>query len=50
MGVLREMEQSIRSGRSVGDKVIPGGLWAYFAQNSDASAIFNATMAAKART
>jgi hypothetical protein len=45
-----EMEQSVRTGLSVGDKVIPGGLWAYFAQNPDANAIFNATMVTKART
>ena len=45
-----EMEHSVRTGLSVGDRVVPGGLWAYFAQNSDASAIFNATMQTKART
>lgn len=45
-----EMEQSVRTGLSVGDKVIPGGLWAYFAQNPNANAIFNATMQTKART
>ncbi len=45
-----EMEQSVRTGLSVGDKVIPGGLWAYVAQNPDANAIFNATMVTKART
>ena len=32
------------------EKVIPGGLWAYFAQHPDASAIFNATMVTKAQT
>ena len=27
-----EMEQSVRTGLPAGDKVIPGGLWAYFAR------------------
>ena len=45
-----QMEQSVRTGLSVGDKVVPGGLWAYFAQNPDASAVFNSTMQTKART
>ena len=43
-----ELEQSVRTGRPVGDKVAPGGLWAYFAQHPEANAIFNATMGAKA--
>ena len=43
-----EMEQSVRTGLPVGEKVIPGGLWAYFAQHPEANAIFNATMVAKA--
>ena len=44
-----EMEQSVRTGLPVGDKVTPGGLWAYFAEHPEANAIFNATMVAKAR-
>jgi len=44
-----ELEQSVRTGLQVGDKVTPGGLWAYFAQHPEASAIFNATMVAKSR-
>jgi len=43
-----EVEQSVRTGLHVGDKVTPGGLWAYFAQHPEAGGIFNATMAAKA--
>jgi O-methyltransferase domain len=43
-----ELEQSVRTGQQVGDKVTAGGLWAYFAQHPEANAIFNATMAAKA--
>ena len=44
-----EMEEAVRTGLPTGDKVTPGGLWAYFAQHPEASAIFNATMATKAR-
>jgi hypothetical protein len=43
-----QLEQSVRTGLQVGDKVTPGGLWAYFAQHPEAGGIFNATMAAKA--
>ena len=45
-----EMEQSVRTGLPAGEKVTPGGLWAYLAQHSEASAIFNATMVTKAQT
>jgi hypothetical protein len=45
-----EMEQSVRTGLPAGDEVPPGGLWAYLAQHPDASAMFNAGMATKART
>jgi hypothetical protein len=43
-----EMEHSVRTGLPAGEKVSPGGLWAYFAQDPEASAIFNATMVTKA--
>ena len=43
-----ELEQSVRTGQQVGDKVTAGGLWAYLGQNPEANTIFNATMAAKA--
>lgn len=45
-----ELEQSVRTGLPAGDVVMSGGLWAYFAQHSEANAIFNATMAIKAQT
>ena len=45
-----EMEHSVRTGLPAGEKVSSGGLWAYFAQNPEASAIFNATMVTKAQT
>jgi len=45
-----EMEQSVRTGLPVGEKVTTGGLWAYFAQHPEANAIFNAAMMAKAQT
>ncbi len=44
-----EMDEAVRTGLPMGDKVTPGGLWAYLAQNPEASAVFNATMATKAR-
>jgi hypothetical protein len=44
-----EMEQSVRTGLPAGEKVISGGLWAYFAEHPEASAIFNATMETKAQ-
>ena len=44
-----EMEQSVRTGRPAGENVIAGGLWAYFAEHPEASAIFNATMETKAQ-
>ena len=44
-----ELEHSVRTGQQVGDRVTPGGLWAYLAQHPDANATFNATMAAKAQ-
>ncbi len=43
-----EMEQSVCTGLQVGEKVTPGGLWAYLAQHPDANTIFNATMVTKA--
>ena len=43
-----ELEQSVRTGQQVGDKVTAGGLWAYLGQDPEANTIFNATMAAKA--
>lgn len=44
-----ELEHSVRTGQQVGEKVTPGGLWAYFAQHPEANAIFNSNMAAKAQ-
>lgn len=43
-----ELEYSVRTGLLAGDKVTPGGLWAYFAEHPEANGIFNAAMAAKA--
>jgi hypothetical protein len=48
-GAVGEMEHSVRTGKLAGDRVTPGGLWAYFAQHPEASAIFNSTMVAKAQ-
>jgi hypothetical protein len=45
-----EMEQSVRTGLPAGEQVTTGGVWAYLAQHSEANAIFNAAMVAKAQT
>ena len=46
---FRELEFSVRTGQLAGDRATPGGLWAYLADNPEASGIFNAAMAAKAQ-
>jgi hypothetical protein len=43
------MERAIRTGRPASDAVAGGGIWSYFSQHPEESAIFNATMTAKAR-
>ena len=45
-----EMEQSVRTGLPVGEKVTTGGLWAYLAKHPEANAVFNSTMVTKAQT
>lgn len=39
----------LRTGRAVGEEVLPGGFWGYFAQNAEAARIFDEAMAGKAR-
>jgi hypothetical protein len=41
-------EYSVRTGRPAADKVLPGGLWAHFAEHLEEGGIFNAAMAGKA--
>lgn len=43
------LEYAVRTGLPATEQVIPGGHWAYFAENPEAGAIFNAAMAAKAQ-
>ncbi len=40
---------SLRTGRPASEQVIPEGYWAYFGQQPEANAIFNAAMAGKAQ-
>lgn len=44
------LEYSVKTGLPASDKAFPGGIWAYLAQNPEASATFNAAMASKAHS
>jgi O-methyltransferase domain len=46
---IMRLDESIATGRPMGEEVTPGGLWHYFEQHPDANEIFNHTMAAKAQ-
>lgn len=43
-----ELEHSVRTGQPAGDKVTPGGFWAYFSDRPEEWSIFNEAMEAKA--
>jgi O-methyltransferase domain len=43
------LDESVATGRPMGDEVTPGGLWHYFEQHPDANEKFNHTMAAKSQ-
>jgi len=43
-----ELQHSVRTGRVAAEKVLPNGYYGYLATDPEASAIFNAAMAAKA--
>jgi O-methyltransferase domain len=43
------LEFSLRTGTPSSEKVIPGGLWSYFAKNPEACRIFNEGMASKSQ-
>ena len=43
------LAESVRSGRVAAERLYPGGLYAYFAEQPEANTIFNAAMAAKAQ-
>lgn len=42
------LEHSVRTGRPAADKILPGGLWAHFAEHPEEGGLFNAAMVAKA--
>lgn len=42
------LNQAVKTGRSVGNDVVPGGFWGYVADNPDAGRIFDEAMTAKA--
>lgn len=43
------LAESVRTGQVAAERLYPGGLYAYFAEQPEANTIFNAAMAAKAR-
>jgi O-methyltransferase domain len=42
------LDHSVRTGRPATETVLPGGLWAYYAEHPDEAGIFNAAMVGKA--
>ena len=44
-----ELHYSVRTGLPATGKVTPGGIWKYFAENPEASRVFNQAMTAKAQ-
>ena len=46
---VMRLDESVATGRSMGEEVTPGGFWHYFEQHPDVNEIFNHSMAAKAR-
>ncbi len=43
------LDHSVRTGLPAAEKVVPGGLWSYFAEHPEAGRIFNEAMTAKAQ-
>lgn len=46
---VMRLDESVATGRPMGDEVTPGGFWHYFEQHPDANEKFNDTMAAKSQ-
>lgn len=46
--LYQALEHSVRTGRPAADKILPGGLWAHFAEHPEEGGLFNAAMVAKA--
>ncbi|HEU5101900.1 MAG TPA: methyltransferase [Roseiflexaceae bacterium] len=42
------LDHTLRTGQPAAEKVLPGGLWAYYAEHPEEAAIFSAAMAGKA--
>lgn len=43
------LEHAVRTGHSASEKVVPGGIWSYFAEHPQAGRIFDQAMTAKAQ-
>ena len=46
---VRRLDESVATGRPMGDEVTPGGFWHYFEQHPDANEKFNHAMATKSQ-
>lgn len=46
--VYEHLDHSLKSGMPATEKVVPGGLWGYYASHAEENSIFNAAMTAKA--
>src|SRR5262245_37482448 len=46
--VFKSLEYTVRTGLSAGEKVVPGGMWNYLAENPEENRIFNEAMVGKA--
>jgi hypothetical protein len=46
--IFGAMGHSVQTGRPAAEKVLPEGIWTYFAEHPDEAAVFNMAMAAKA--
>lgn len=47
--VYEHLDHSLKSGMPATEKVVPGGLWTYYASHAEENSIFNAAMTAKAQ-
>lgn len=46
--IFKSLEHAVRTGQSAGEKVVPGGVWKYLAENPEQNRIFNEAMVGKA--
>jgi hypothetical protein len=47
---VMRLDDSVATGKAMGEQVTPGGFWRYLAEHKEASEVFDQTMAAKARS